>query len=221
MRPEAGREASPARRGRLIAELVALYGAVPALIALFLPPRLMFPALFALTALGLVLLWRTPGFRWGSLAEGAVPWRALITFAGVTATVCGGVIALTRPEAAFALVRERPALFAMILLLYPLFSALPQELIFRPLFFRRYGPVLPHGTPALWLNGAVFSFAHLMYWSWTVAAMTFAGGLAFAWAYERAQSFPLALAFHTVAGWLVFGFGLGVFFYSGNVVRPF
>ena len=106
-------------------------------------------------------------------------------------------------------------------MLYPLLSALPQELIFRPLFFRRYGPVLPTGIGALWLNGAVFGFAHLMYWSWLVAVLTFAGGIAFAWAYERAGSFPLAVAFHAVAGWIVFAVGLGLFFYSGNVVRPF
>ncbi len=51
--------------------------------------------------------------------------------------------------------------------------------------------------------------------------MTFFGGLAFAWAYEIRRSFPLAVLLHAVAGNLVFLTGLGLYFYSGNVVRPF
>jgi membrane protease YdiL (CAAX protease family) len=107
-------------------------------------------------------------------------------------------------------------------MLYPWFSALPQEIVYRPLFFRRYAAILPAGVwPGIVLNAALFSLAHLMYWSWIVAAMTFTGGLAFAWAYRAARSFPMAVLLHAVAGWIVFGAGLGVYFYSGYVVRPF
>ena len=94
--------------------------------------------------------------------------------------------------------------------------------MFRPLFFRRYGSLLPDGRVApIVLNAAIFSFAHLMYWSWVVAAMTFAGGLAFAWSYRVRGNFPEAVVSHSVAGIIVFVLGLGVFFYSGNVERPF
>jgi membrane protease YdiL (CAAX protease family) len=93
--------------------------------------------------------------------------------------------------------------------------------VYRPLFFRRYGAILPRLTPAIWLNAALFSLAHLMYWSWIVTAMTFSGGLAFAWAYEARRNFPMAVVLHAVAGVVVFLLGLGVFFYSGNVRRPF
>lgn len=205
------------------AEFLGLFVLAPGLIALFLPPRQMFPALFAFTGLGLVLLHLTPGFRWNDLARGLrqVSWAPVLGFAAATATVSLAAILATRPDAAFGLVRERPALLALIVVLYPLLSALPQELIFRVLYFRRYGPVLPAGTRGLVLNAAVFSFAHLMYWSLVVAVMTFAGGLVFAAAYERRGSFALALALHAVAGWIVFAFGLGIFFYSGNVTRPF
>ena len=56
----------------------------------------------------------------------------------------------------------------MIAIGYPLVSALPQELVFRVLFFRRYAR---HSATVavrrlLVLNAAVFSYAHLMYWSW-------------------------------------------------------
>ena len=51
--------------------------------------------------------------------------------------------------------------------------------------------------------------------------MTFAGGLLFAWSYERRGNFPEAVILHSVAGIALFAVGMGVYFYSGNVVRPF
>ena len=214
----------PARSRRRLAEFLALYLAAPVAMAVVLPPSAMFPALFAVTAIGLVLLHVTEGFRWRELAAGTgrISWQ----FVGLTAlaTLVAGlaVIWLTAPGAAFFLIRQNPQLMLMIALLYPLVSALPQELVFRPLFFRRYGALLPAGVTAqVALNAAVFSFAHLMYWSWIVAALTFAGGLAFAWAYRVRGNFPEAVVLHAVAGVIVFAVGLGLYFYSGNVVRPF
>ena len=39
---------------------------------------------------------------------------------------------------------------AMIVVLYPLLSALPQEIVSRPLFFRRYGLLPPPGQGRTW-----------------------------------------------------------------------
>ncbi len=212
------------RRSRqaLWVELLGLFVLVPVATAVLLPPRAMFPVLFVFTLVGLWLLSRTPGFRWAELRQGwdAVRWPVVLGFGAVTLAVSLIVVSLTAPEATFRLVREQPFLLALILLFYPLVSALPQEVIFRPLFFRRYGTLLP--APALMLaNAALFSLAHLMYWSGVVAMMTFAGGLVFGWAYRHRGSFPLAVVLHSVAGWVVFTVGLGVFFYTGNVSRPF
>ena len=207
-------------RGRLWAEFLALFIAVPVAIAVILPASSMFPVLFASTALGVVLLHRTPGFSWREL-HGAVDWRVVAGFAAVTFVMALAVSWVTTGGRPFAFAAANPGLMVAILILYPILSALPQELVFRPLFFRRYAPILPEGMAGLVLNAAVFSFAHLMYWSWIVTAMTFAGGLAFAWAYRVRGSFPLAVVLHAVAGPILFLLGLGMFFYSGNVQRPF
>jgi hypothetical protein len=216
--------AAPAgwRKARLRAEFAAFFVAVPVLGAILLPPDAMFTLLFALTGLGLWLLHRTPGFRWRELIEGwrDIDWRFVAALACVTAFAGYGIVRTAAPEAVFFPARAMPGLMAMIVVLYPFLSALPQEVLFRPLFFRRYAPILPGGRGALVLNAAIFSLAHLMYWSWIVAALTFAGGLAFAHAYRR-HGFPTAVAAHAAAGIVVFGVGLGVFFYSGNVTRPF
>lgn len=208
---------------RLWAEFLGLYVAAPVAMAVFLPPALMFPVLFLFTSLGVILLHVTDGFHWHELTRNMrkVDWRVVAWFALITLAVAAGVVLALAPEAFLALPKYQPMLLLMIILLYPILSALPQEVVFRPLFFRRYGALLPGLRPALVLNAGVFSLAHLMYWSWVVAGMTFFGGLAFAWAYEARRSFALAVVLHAVAGLILFTLGLGVWFYSGNVVRPF
>ncbi|NNL73054.1 MAG: CPBP family intramembrane metalloprotease [Silicimonas sp.] len=192
--------------------------------AVFVPPGWLFPVLGAVTLIGMSLLAVTPGFRWAELLAGArrMNWTLILGTVLGTLIVGYGIISLTEPDARFTLVRYNLPLMAMIALLYPFLSALPQEIVFRPLFFRRYQPILPRrANPAILLNAAIFSFAHLMYWSWIVAAMTFAGGLVFAYSYRVRGNFPEAVVAHALAGIAIFALGLGVFFYSGNVTRPF
>lgn len=209
-------------RTALWAEFAALYIGAPLAIALFMPTHLLFEALALFSVAGLLLLWLTGGFQWRSLVRGwrRLPWLAIIGMVAMTCAIGALVLWQVRPDAIFNLPRHHPERMLLIFCLYPLLSALPQELIFRPLFFHRYGAILPHGRAAFALNAAIFSFAHLMYWSWLVAVLTFLGGWVFARAYVE-RGFPSAWVLHAVAGNALFAVGMGMFFYSGNVVRPF
>lgn len=208
---------------RLRIEFALLYFLAPVLIAVAVPASAMFTFLFLFTIVGIVLLHRTQGFTWVGLVRHALPmdWRVIVGFTIFAALGCWATIQITAPQAWLLLPRVSPELWLLIMLLYPVFSALPQELVFRPLFFRRYGVLLPARNIAIVLNAMLFSLAHLMYWSWTVAILTFVAGLFFAWAYEVRRDFALAALLHAIAGNMVFTAGLGVYFYSGNVVRPF
>ncbi|WP_095588456.1 CPBP family intramembrane glutamic endopeptidase [Actibacterium ureilyticum] len=210
-------------RARLWAEFATLYLVAPVAMALVLPPELMFPALFSVMAVGLWLLNRSPGFRWSALLDGAgrIDLRLVLGLAVVTAATCVAIMSWVAPGNLFGLARHQPRLLVMILLLYPILSALPQELIYRALYYARYGALLPDRHVGLMLNAAAFSLAHLMYWSWIVALMTFCGGLVFAHSYVRQRNFPQAVVLHAIAGQLIFAIGMGIFFYSGNVERPF
>lgn len=213
-------------RGLLWAEFLGLFVLAPLALAVLVPPGVTYPVLFVLAGtvvIGAWLLQRTPSFAWRDLLVGVdrIGWGTVAWYTLATVAVCLSVILLTRPEELLNLPRSRPETWVLVLVFYPILSALPQELIFRPLFFRRYGPILPSGPAALVLNALVFSLAHLMYWNWVVMAMTLCGGLIFAWAYEARRNFPMAVLMHAVAGWVLFTLGLGVYFYSGNVVRPF
>lgn len=204
-------------------EFISFFVVLPVVLAVAMPHHWMFPVLFAMTAVGAWLLARTKGFAWRELWRGwrAIDLRLVAGFALVVLIVSTGVVEALVPGAFLALVRSHPVFYGVIVVLYPILSALPQEVLFRVLYFRRYGGLLPKGVAGLAINGAVFSLAHLMFWSWVVTVMTFVGGIIFAWAYERRGSFALAVALHAVAGWVLFGAGLGTFFYLGNAVRPF
>ncbi|MFG6079496.1 CPBP family intramembrane glutamic endopeptidase [Paracoccus litorisediminis] len=217
----AGPEAAINRR-LLWLEFVALYIGAPLVIALFMPGHMLFEALGVFCLAGLALLWRTGGFDWRGLIRGwsRLPWAEIAGMAVVTFGLGVAILWFSRPGALFNMLLNRPGFLPVVWVFYPFLSALPQELIFRPLFFHRYGALLPHGRGALALNAAIFSFAHLMYWSWIVAILTFVGGWFFARAYLR-HGFPAAWLLHAVAGNVLFTVGMGAYFYSGNVVRPF
>ena len=203
-------------------EFAALYIGAPLAIALFMPGHLLFEALALFSAAGLLLLWFTGGFDWPSLVRGwrRLPWLEILGMIAFTTALGALILSFERPGAIFNMARSRPEFMLVIWTFYPILSALPQELIFRPLFFHRYALILPRGRAAIALNAAIFSFAHLMYWSWVVAALTFVGGWFFARAYLK-RGFPSAWVLHAVAGNALFTVGMGVYFYSGNVVRPF
>ena len=223
---ELGRSLSrPERVGggnaRLAIEYALLFVVLPIAFAVFVPSRWMFPVLICFTVAGLLLLHFTPGFQWRMLRHSPADWRFAALFGALTGLGVAALVLWHRPEAFLALPLENPRLMLMIAVFYPILSALPQELLFRVLYFRRYRPILPRGQRGMVINAGVFALAHLMYWNVMALVLTFAGGLAFAYAYKRRGGFASAFLCHAVAGLVLFAFGLGRYFYSGAVVRPF
>lgn len=210
-------------KGWLWAEFIGFFVFIPVGVAVYLPPSRLFEALFFFMVVGLALLAITPGFRWRELVRGwrAIDWKVAGMLSVVTVVAAVIVMQASAPGRMFSLLIDRPEMMLTIAFFYPLLSALPQEVVFRALYFRRYGSILPDGHAGIVLNAAFFALAHLMYWSSVVVVMTFAGGLVFAWAHSVRRSFPMAWVLHSIAGLIVFAAGLGMYFYSGNVVRPF
>ena len=215
-------QAHAVNRGLLWAEFAALYIGAQLGIALFMPGRLLFPALAVFSIAGMALLWRTGGFDWHSLLRGwrRVPVRRVLVFGLLVGLTGWAIIQIMQPANVRPWTPARLRLLGLIWLLYPILSALPQELIFRPLFFHRFGSLFPSQRVAMAVNAFVFSFAHLMYWSVVVAVLTLIGGWIFARAY-LIRGFPSAWILHGIAGNMLFSVGMGAYFWSGAVVRPF
>lgn len=210
--------ASPSR-AQLWAEFITLFIGVPLAMTAFFGMYSLFAVVWALAGVALILLILTPGWTWASLLKGPVfgEWKLILVFAIGTAATCAAFVFALVPEQFLSMPLYRTGLWIMIMVAYPLLSALPQEVIYRSLFFERYGALFPSSAALILANGLVFGFGHLFYMNPVTIAMTAAGGALMGWAYLRNRSMLLAWVLHAVAGNLIFTLGLGLFFYHGAV----
>lgn len=200
-------------------ELIGLFVAAPVAVAVVLGVVSPIGILLFLAIVALWLLWRTPDFRMADLLRGPVvrEWRLILGFTLFSAVAMAALAYLLIPGRFFEIFRYRPGLWLLIMLLYPVFSALPQEIIFRTLFFRRYGRLFPSRAAAIAVNAGAFGLAHLFFGNPVTLVMATAGGAVFAWAYLRHHSTLLAVVLHSIAGQLIFTTGLGIYFYHGAI----
>lgn len=211
--------ATAASLPRLWAEFGLIFVATPLIMALGLPPSVIWTGLAGMLILAVILLSRSIGFSWRSLLARPVvtDWTVLAGFVVLTVAVALALVLWLRPNALFMLPLHNERLWILILIFYPFVSALPQEIVFRALFFGRYGALFPGRHVAIAANAGVFSLAHLFYWNWPAVILTLFGGVVFAWAYREKGSFLFAWLMHALAGQIVFTTGLGVFFFHGMV----
>lgn len=141
--------------------------------------------------------------------------RVLARFA-VCAVLLTALVAWRLPDRLFDLPRERTGLWAVVMVLYPLLSVVPQELLYRVHFFHRARGLLPDRALP-WASAFVFGIAHLLFGHWISVALSTAGGLMFASTYARTRCLWTAALEHALYGQLVFSIGLGRYFYGGTV----
>ncbi|MEM7438277.1 MAG: CPBP family intramembrane glutamic endopeptidase [Pseudomonadota bacterium] len=202
----------------LAVECFVLFVGVPVVLAVFLEPSAMYPVLTVAGVAGLALLHFTPGFSWRELL-GPIRVFPVIAFGVLTFAAASVLCWLILPDRFWFLIQTQPQILLIIALFYPPLLVLPQEIVYRPLFYRRYGPLFP-GQSAIWVNAVLFSLGHLMYWHWAVLLLTFVGSFVFSWAYLQDRGFMQTMALHSIAGFAVFASGLGwLFFTGGNVAQ--
>mgnify|MGYP006280139507 CR=1 FL=1 len=208
-----------ARRAALRLEFAALFLGAPLLMAAFFGSYSLFAVIWLLAGVALALLALTPGWRWRDLLRGPVlaEWPLILGFSLLSGATIAALVWWITPASFLAMPRWRPELWLLIMIAYPALSALPQELIFRTLFFERYGQLFPSKWTAILANGALFGLGHLFYMNPITIGSTAIGGAVIGWAYLRGRSTALAWILHAISGQLIFTLGLGRFFYSGAV----
>ena len=201
----------------LVLEFLILFFIIPVLAAFVLPPSLLFPSLLLFTLLGILLLCITPEFRWKSLWGNwvSINWRLLGSFLLVGLLALSVLAFWIDPGNIFYLPMDSPKLWIFIMIAYPIVSVVPQELIYRPLFFIRYKSILPTGQSLVVVNAICFCLIHLFYWNFVVLFITLLGGLIFSYIYHKNKNFLEVVLFHSVGGCIIFTTGLGRYFYSG------
>ncbi len=206
------------RRAALAIEFAAIFVLPPALLYLRVLPNVPIPAL--IVAAGAIWTWlrrdgsrhRPPMWKWPA-ARGALKPVLLRSLA--IASVMPAAVWLWRPELVFAFVRRAPAMWVVVMLLYPLVSVYPQELIWRVFLFHRYGPLFGGKWAIVAASALAFGFAHIAFGNWLAVVLSTAGGFLFARTYARTGSLALVTVEHAILGDAIFTSGLGQFFFHG------
>jgi uncharacterized protein len=152
-------------------------------------------------------LWRPAGLR-GQLPSMLVLWA-------VAAVLAVAALAVFDRDRLFELPRERPLLWVLIIVFYPLVSVYPQELVYRAFLMRRYAPLFGTGPGLVAASAAAFGCAHIIFGNALSVVLTLAGGALFATRYRRTGSLLAASVEHALYGILIFTVGLGEYFYHG------
>jgi membrane protease YdiL (CAAX protease family) len=206
-----------------ILELLVLYVGLPAALLARVVPRVPIVVLVVSTAGCLALLLHDPTFDTVHLwnAQGALAFApAVVVELGVFSALVVGAVAWGVPDHLFDLVRRAPRLWALVMVLYPLLSVYPQEVVYRAFFVHRYAVVLPDERARVVASAVLFAFGHVFFpRPWVAMSLTFLGGLLFAYHYEQSRSLLLVSVEHAVFGQLIFTVGLGRYFYAGGAAR--
>ena len=88
---------------------------------------------------------------------------------------------------------------SVLFLFYLLFSVIPQEIIFRFLFFYKYKDYF-NKFEILLLNSLVFSFCHLIYFDIYILLFSFFGNLLFTFNYMKNKSLLVVIVEHFLLG---------------------
>ncbi|MGZ0189929.1 MAG: hypothetical protein ACKVH0_18320, partial [Alphaproteobacteria bacterium] len=144
------------RRIRLWIEFCLIYLAAPVATTAMvmtgdLSTRHLPLGLVALLILALVLLFLTPGVSWRRAFGGRLiaDWRALLLFTVITLAAIYGLVMLLTPHSLFGFPNRAPDTWTIVMILYPILSVLPQGVIYRVLFFERYGVLFPNVWSAI------------------------------------------------------------------------
>jgi membrane protease YdiL (CAAX protease family) len=167
----------------------------------------------ALVATGALLLDRTfePRRLWRARAlRDEAP--AIAVRAAAAAAVIALTVLVVDPAAWLELPRRRVELWARLLVVYPVLSAWPQELLFRSWFFHRYAVLFGEGRALMLASAAAFSFLHIVFPNVVAITLTAPAGLVLAWTYRRTGSLVVVAVEHALWGVLVFTLGLGRYF---------
>jgi len=151
--------------------------------------------------------WNWAGFRAGVR-------RVMLRFA-ILATVIAILVRYFTPESFLSFPRQQPELWLLVMVLYPILSVWPQELIYRTFMFCRYYPLFGEARGYVVASALVFGFVHVIFLNWIAPIMTFIGGALFAASYRKHQSLALSCFEHSLYGCLVFTIGLGSYFFTG------
>lgn len=156
-----------------------------------------------------ILLSATKSFHWSDLlpVDFWSEWRLMLSCAAGFALTALILTSLYWPARLFS----APPETALMLIAFPLVTALPMELVYRALFFRRYGRLIQGEWMANFLGAAATALGYaVLSHSAAGVAFGFGLGLVLGWAYLRTGNFLLCIVLHWMAAAALYLIGPGL-----------
>lgn len=200
---------------RLWLELVGLFFGIPLLVYASVDSvgQYLMVILIIIGAACLGILLRDNQFKrfrlwhWGEREQVKAVWRCFF----VGACLLAVLVLLIRPDLFLAWPFQQTRLWIITLLIYPLVSVIPQEIIYRTFFFHRYKPIMPSRNVRLGVSTFAFALAHIVYGNWIAVLLSLCGGALFGYRYLQTCSTPIVVMEHALWGCFMFTVGMGAY----------
>jgi len=217
--PEPDQIVSQGRMIYLIGECAILFIVAPVLLAIFKSRVSPIVPLLAVGAIVLVVLLNDPTFDSRRLTNFSSAAKSLPSILAIWVVITLGMILTIRilqPDQLFAFPRKKPKFWMIVMAFYPVFSVIPQTIIYRAFFLHRYQPLFGSEWTMLIVAALAFGLAHLVFRHILPIILTTIAGLLFAWRYASTGSAVASAFEHALYGDMVFTVGLGLYFYLGS-----
>ena len=145
---------------------------------------------------------------WSLRTSGRSDWLKLLIFP----VLLYSSLLIVSPDAIWADYSDKGVVIAIIS--YPLFSSLPQEIIYRKFFYLRYSGLVANPVILVAINALLFSFAHIYFANYVALLLTFLGGIAFSISYRKSKSLLFVSIEHSVYGLALLCSSMNQYFYK-------
>jgi len=209
---------SPLRTLYLTVELLFLFVLIPFLFAFFkVNPVLIIPGLFSLTFITWRILQKDSNYRREyefSVIKLRLFLPGFLVIGFLLAAVSGIYLFNFEPDNFMFMPRRHTSIWVAVIFLYPIFSGLPQEFIYRRFFFTRYSSLMSEKDLILF-SAITFGFMHIIFHNLLAPSLSLAGGYLFARTFSQSRSIIITSIEHGLYGIIIFTTGLHNYFYDG------
>ena len=218
VRNQLRRTMSTAEKTLRALEFLLIFIGTPVVFYFDLLPIRKVVALLVVTLLCVLILWADSSYDLRKLFYKPTSKKENTRLA-VNSLIVGGsitaLVLLIHSNTFLDMPREDTQIWVIVMFLYPLLSALPQELVYREYFYQRYEEIFPTKWALLLMSAASFSFLHIVYDNQWAILISFVGGVMFARTYQRTRSLWWVSVEHAIYGALIFTLGMRQYFYEG------
>lgn len=209
-------------RNLVVFELMALFVILPLAIShTDMPFYMVSMPLFVVCGYAIWWLFIRQKMHWsdfwssGSLISEKKQLKLMLVRFIISSFLVFGFVLLLYPNNFLNFPRQYPLFFLFFIVLYPIFSVIPQELLYRTFFFERYHMIFNKPKLMIMASASAFGYLHIIFNNYVAVLLTLVGGYFFSQSYNATRSLRLVCLEHSLYGLLVFALGLGGFFIRG------